>query len=68
MLGYTDKKGAHITMPIKPEEVEVKLKSLYRQRFETVIWKNDDRSYELGWVTKLPDGKWTWYYDTDIFK
>ena len=68
ILSYTDKKGAHTTMPILPAEVEDKLKYLHKRRFESVLWEDGNREYEIGWVWKHPESGWSWCFDNDIFK
>ena len=68
MLGYKNKRGAHITMPIQPKDVEITLIKLWRQRFEAVIWIKDNRNLEIGWVYKHEEAGWSWAYDTNILK
>lgn len=68
ILGYIDKKGAHTTMPIKNDHVEGMLKSLCKKRFEAVIWEEDNRENEVGWVYEHSEAGWTWCVDSDIIK
>jgi hypothetical protein len=68
MLGYEDKKGAHITMPIKAKEVREKLIWLAKKGFSSTLWEEGERDNELGGTYKHPEVGWTWYFDNDILK
>ena len=68
LLGYEDHKGAHTTISILPSEVEDKLKYLAKRRFNSVLWENGNRSYEVGWVWKHNEAGWSWCFDNDILK
>jgi len=65
-LGYSDKKGAHTIMSIKPNEVEEKLKWLAKRRYNAVLWETNNRNNELGWVWKHEEAGFSWCYDNDI--
>ena len=67
MLGYINKKGAHTTMLIKTNEVPDKLKWLAKQGYEAVLWEEDNRQNEVGWVYKHDEAGWVWNLDNDIF-